>query len=231
MSLPISNLLLQSLPPDVTATLSKHLERVVLPLGTRLFAAETRPRYVHLMTSGIASIVTAMRSGETVKAGLAGREGFPERLHLLGKQPGGTDCMVQAPGSALRMEFARFQAAFLEHPALMKAVHQYVQHNGFVLQQLGACNRLHEVEARMARWLLMVHDRVGEPELKLTQEFLGQMLGVRRSSVNQVAATLQRSGAITYKRGRILVEHRELLEGQACECYAIIARLDRNLYQ
>ena len=230
MSLPPTNLLLQSLPQEVRAKLTKHLERVNLPIRTRIFEAEEKARHVHLLTSGIASIVTVMQGGETVEVGLAGREGFPERLHLLGGQVGGTECVVQVAATGLRMEFGRFKEAFLEHPALLQAVHQYVQHDGFVLQQLGACNRLHEVEARMARWLLMVHDRIGEPELKLPQEFLAQMLGVRRSSVNLVANALQHSGAITYKHGVILVQNRELLESQACECYPVIAKLDRNLY-
>ena len=219
MSLPPTNLLLQSLPQEVRAKLTKHLERVNLPIRTRIFEAEEKARHVHLLTSGIASIVTVMQGGETVEVGLAGREGFPERLHLLGGQVGGTACVVQVAATGLRMEFGRFKEAFLEHPALLQAVHQYVQHDGFVLQQLGACNRLHEVEARLARWLLMVHDRIGEPELKLTQEFL-----------NLVANALQHSGAITYKRGVILVRNRELLESQACECYPVIAKLDRNLY-
>ena len=231
MGLPVSNLLLQSLPPELNAALSKHLEPVTLPLKTVLFEEDARPRYVHLMTSGIASIVTMMEGGEAVEVGLTGREGFPEKLHVLGPQAGPSRCFVQVPGTALRMEFGRFQAAFLETPTLLTAALKFVQHEGLVLAQLAACNRLHEVEARLARWLLMVQDRVGEPQMTLTQEFLGFMLGVRRSSVNLAANNLQRAGVITYSRGRIHVENRESLESVACECYPIISRLYQNLYK
>ena len=129
------------------------------------------------------------------------------------------------------MGFKEFRAEFFHDAAVLQSVLQYVQYEALALSQLGACNRLHEVEERLARWLLMVHDRVHAPDIRLTQEFLGEMLGTRRSSVSLAAGSLQRSGMIDYTRGRIRIVDRKLLEDVACECYPIIARLYHNLYQ
>ena len=202
-----------------------------MPVRTPIFEEEDGPRYVHFLTSGIASIVTMMETGEAVEGGLVGFDGFPEKVHVLGPQRGMTRCFMQMAGAAWRMDFRRFQAEFLRDPDLLKAVHQFVQHDALVLAQLGACNRLHEVEERLARWLLMVQDLVESDEIRITQEFLGEMLGARRSSVTLAAGSLQRSGVIAYSRGRIFVTDRAALEGVACECYPIIAKLTRNLYR
>lgn len=231
MALPLSNLLLESLPPEVKATLFPKLESVGLPVGTVLYEAEEMPRHVHFLTSGIASILTTMEGGDAVEVGLTGREGFAEKIHVLGPQTGMVRCFMQVDGTGLRMDFKQFQAEFFSSPALLRAVLRYVQFDALALAQLGACNRLHEVEERLARWLLMVHDRVGEPELRLTQEFLGEMLGVRRSTVNLAANNLQRSGVIQYRHGRITIENRELLESVACECYPHVGKLFQKLYK
>ncbi len=106
-----------------------------------------------------------------------------------------------------------------------------MQHDSLVLAQLSACNRLHEVEERMARWLLMVADRLDKPELPLTQEFLSEMLGTRRSTVTMTAGAMQRSGLIRYDRGRIRILDRKALEDTACECYPVVRNLFQNLYR
>jgi CRP-like cAMP-binding protein len=224
------NLFLDLLPDDTRTRLFAQLQPVNLPLRTCIFSADEQPRYVHFMTSGMASVLTLMQSGEAVEMGLVGVEGFPEKLHLLGSQNGFTECSIQLAGTALRMDFKRFKGLFIQDPSLLRAVHQYVQYEALTLAQLGACNRLHEVEERLARWLLMVEDRVGTSELHLTQEFLSQMLGARRSSVNLAVGSLQRSGVIENGRGRIQILSRELLKGIACECYPIVERLYRNIY-
>ena len=230
MSLPPCNLLLDSLPEALRQRLLPLMEPVELSLRAPIFDLDTQPRYVHFMLSGIASVITTMEGGDAVEIGIVGHEGFPEKIHLLGPQSGETTCFMQIPGSALRMDFKQFRSLFQNEPELQDAVHRYIQHDSLVLAQLSACNRLHEVEARLARWLLMVLDRVGGSELRLTQEFLGEMLGARRSSVNLAAGSLQRSGVISYTRGRICVISREALEDTACECYTIIGKLYRNLY-
>lgn len=230
MSTPRKNRLLDALPADVQAKLLPQFEHVQLPLYARIFEPEKAPRYVHFLLSGIASVVSTMEEGEAVEVGLIGSEGFPERIHVLDSHHGRTRCFMQMPGEALRMDFSRFQTLFLAEPTLLKRVLEFVQADSTMLAQLSACNRLHEAEARLARWLLMVCDRVGTNELVLTQEFLSEMLGARRSTVNLVIGSLQRSGFLTFTRGRINIQSREALETVACECSAIVGELFRTLY-
>ena len=231
MAFPHSNLLLASLPADVHAALSVDLEAVPLPLRTVLFESEETPRFVYFITSGIASVVTEMAGGEEVEVGLLGREGLPGSIHLLGPQTGSARCFMQVAGSGMRMGFQKFQKAFMEIPELHRLVLRHVQYDVLILAQLAACNRVHEVEERLARWLLMVEDRLGQPDLALTQEFLGQMLGARRSSVTVVAGILQRSGLIEYHRGHVKILDRIALEDAACECYPMTRKLFQNLYK
>ncbi len=230
MGFPRSNLLLEALPPAIKDILLKQLVPIDMPVGAVLFEAEAHPRYVHFLTSGIASTVTVLAGGDAVEVGLVGREGIGEKIHLLGPQVGMTRCFMQVAGSALRMDFGNFERMFRQDADLHRAVLRLVQHEALVLAQLGACNRLHEVEERLARWLLMVQDRTGEPEMRLTQEFLGEMLGARRSTVNLAAGTLQRSGLIQFRRAYIRILDRDQLQDVACECYPIIRRLFENVY-
>ncbi len=179
----------------------------------------------------MASLVTTLKSGDVIEVGLVGREGVAEKTHALGPHRGSTECFMQVAGTGLRMDFGRFQDVFLHSPALLQGVHEYIQHDALVLAQLCACNRMHEVEARLARWLLMVHDRVETTDLLVTQEFLGNMLGVQRSSVNMAANNLQKLGVLTYSRGRVHIQNRLRLEQAACDCYGIIGKLYRDLYR
>ena len=231
MSAPLSNRLLEALPPDLRTTLQQHLKQVPLPIQARIYDEGKEPRFVHFMLSGIASVVMNLSGGDAVEVGLIGREGFPEKTHVLGPQIGITNCFMQVEGTALRMEFQRFLDLFHKHAALQPRVLQYVQHDSLVMGQLVACNRLHNLEERLARWLLMVHDRVEAPELHLTQEVLAQMLGTRRSSVNLAMGSLQRSGVLEYRRAHVHVTDRTRLEGTACECYPVIRDLYRALYK
>jgi CRP-like cAMP-binding protein len=228
---PLTNRLLDSLPPAAKAELLKSLEPVPLPLKSPLFNAGEAPRYVHFLTSGLSSVVTVMGGGDAVEVGLTGREGLPQGIHLLGPQRGDTRAFMQVAGTGLRMEFKRFEQEFRRIPELNSAVLRFVQCESLVMGQLAACNRLHEIEERLARWLLMVADRTGDLKMELTQEFLGEMLGTRRSSVTIAASSLQRSGFIDYRRGHIEILNRERLEDAACECYPITRRLYDGLYR
>ncbi len=231
MAHPLTNRLLDSLPPPARAELLKHLEPVPLPLKAVIFNAGETPRHVHFPTSGVVSVVTVMGGGDGVEVGLTGREGLPQGIHMLGPERGDTRAFMQIAGTGLRMDFKRFEQEFKRNPALSAAVLRFVQSEALVMGQLAACNRLHEIEERLARWLLMVADRIGSLEMELTQEFLGEMLGTRRSSVTIAASTLQRSGIIDYRRGRIQILDRERLEEASCECYPLTRRLFTNLYQ
>jgi len=221
-----ANLLLAALPSADRDSLLKRLKPVALPLRTVLYEPDETPKYAHFMTSGIASIVSSMANGASAEVGVWGSEGLVESFHLLGRAKIPTRCFIQMDATALRMPYKELQKEFLENEGLRETVLQCVQSQGFILGQLAACNRLHEAEERLARWLLVVRDRVESETFFLTQEFLANMLGARRTTVTAAAGTLQRKGFIKYSRGRIRIIDFAGLEDAACECYKTV----RNLY-
>ena len=207
------------------------MEEVFLPVPTLLYHPGTPPKFAHFMTSGMVSIVTFMQDGHGVEVGLVGSESLVEGFHLLGRAEVPTTGFLQVEGSALRMPFADLVRDFAEHNFLRSLVLRAVQAQGLIVQQLAACNRLHEVEERLSRWLLSVSDRVGSDEFAITQEFLAQMIGTQRTTVTLTAGNLQRSGLIEYRRGRMTLLDRERLESAACECYTVVRKLMLNMYQ
>ncbi|MGA2536838.1 MAG: Crp/Fnr family transcriptional regulator, partial [Terracidiphilus sp.] len=207
-----SNLLLAALPPAYRNSLQSRLKPVSLPIRTVLYEPDETPKYAHFITSGIASIVSSMSDGASAEVGVWGNEGLVESFHLLGRAKIPTRCFIQMEATALRIPFKELQKEFQESTEFREAVLQCVQSQGFILGQLAACNRLHEAEERLARWLLMVRDRVDSHTYSLTQEFLANMLGARRTTVTAAAGELQRKGLIKYSRGRIRIVDSEGLE-------------------
>jgi CRP-like cAMP-binding protein len=228
--MPTSNLLLVQLPSAYRSSLLARLKPVSLPLRTVLYDPDDTPEFAHFMTSGIASIVSSMSNGASAEVGIWGKEGLVESFHLLGPAKVPNRCFIQMEATALRMPYKAFQREFHEVPELREAVLQCVQSQSLILGQLAACNRLHEAEERLARWLLMVRDRVESETFLLTQEFLANMLGARRTTVTLAAGVLQRKGLIKYSRGRIHVVDAAGLEAAACECYKTVHALYRNFY-
>ena len=224
------NLFLNSLPPEVFALVRSRLEEVDLPLRTKLYNAGEVPRYAHFMTSGIASIVSTMEDGTTAEIGMIGREGLVQALHLLGDAPVPMHAMVQVDGSALRMRFNDFREMFHDSPVLRNLVLRQVQHQSLALGQIAACNRLHDAEERLARWLLSAQDGVQQDTFRITQEFVAEMLGARRTTVALAAGALQRNGLIEYQRGQMTILDRRKLESAACECYRITRDLVLRLH-
>ncbi|HEY6489764.1 MAG: Crp/Fnr family transcriptional regulator [Terracidiphilus sp.] len=224
-----SNLLLDSLPASLRKTLLARMEPIALPTGTVLYNSGERPEYAHFMTSGIASIVTFMADGAGAEVGLIGREGVVEGINLLGSASPPTTAFIQVEGSALRIPFEALRKEILRPGVLFRRILEFVQCHGFILSQLAACNGLHEIDERLARWLLMVQDRVQNDHFYLTQEFLAEMLGIRRTSVSGAAGKLQKDGLIAYRRGNIQVLKRRELEAAACECYPIVRDLAAHL--
>jgi CRP-like cAMP-binding protein len=220
-----SNFILSALPPALRKTLLARMEPIDLPVETVLLRPGEKPEFAHFMTSGITSVVTFMTDGIGAEVGLIGREGVVEAFHLLGPANSPTTAFVQVAGTALRMPFAELQKEAFASERLLRCILEFIQRHNFSLNQLAACNGLHEIEERLARWLLMVEDRVENPRFELTQEFLAEMLGTRRTSVTLAAGSLQRSGLIEYRRGHINILDREKLEGAACECYPIVRAL------
>ena len=225
-----SNLLLNSLSASTRTFLMSRMKPVALSARQVLYEPDEAPRFAHFMTSGIASIVGVMSSGACAEVGIWGKEGLVECFHLLGNSRIPTRCFMQIEGSALRMPFKDLQKEFHENQELHECLLQSIQSQGAILAQLAACNRLHEAEERLARWFLMVRDRMGNDTFYLTQEFLAVMLGSRRTTVTAAAGALQHKGLIRYSRGRIFLIDPVGLEKEACECYATVRDIYQNFY-
>lgn len=178
--------------------------------------------HVYFPRSGVASIVTRMSEGGTVEVATIGNEGIVGLSAYLGNGRSSMEVFVQIPGEAVRMTSSAFRQEIRTGTALQDIIRRYTQAFLFQIGQSAACNRVHPIGQRCARWLLMSHDRVPGDEFALTQEFLAEMLGVRRATVTDVAGRLRRRKLIGYRRGRIHVLDRRGLEIEACECYRLI---------
>jgi CRP-like cAMP-binding protein len=227
---PNTNLLLSALSSEARELLLSNMIEVELPLRTVLFEPEETPNYAYFMTSGIASIVIPMENGGTAEVEVVGREGIAGCLPLLSAATNPTSCFMQLSGSALRIRLTDLRSAFRSSEEIRGRILELIHVRVLTISQIAACNRLHEAEERLARWLLMVQDRTQSEVLNITQEFLAEMLGAQRTTVTLVAGSLQRSGLIEYQRGRVKINNREALEAAACECYQNAKKLYRSLY-
>ena len=231
MSQPRLNSLLEALPPAYRARLMSMLHEVELPVQSSQYRPYEEPKYGHFITSGVTSLVTSMENGAGIEVGLIGCEGLVEALHLISPLSVPTSGFTQIGGTALRMPLGDLRAEFLIHAPLRGLILRLIQRQNAVGTQLAACNRLHEVEERLSRWLLMLADRVESSRFAITQEFLAEMIGTGRTTVTTVAGNLQRGGLIEYHRGVIHILDRHKLEQTACECYPIVQSLMAGLYQ
>ena len=218
----IQNLILLGLPADELSAVFKKLEFVELPTHSVLHDAGEPVTHAFFINSGLASVLNVMSDGKSVEVGLAGKEGFIGLPLVVGLSTSPTQVIMQVAGSAHQMTAADFKEALLHSPAMEKSLNRYAQSLGMQAIHVAACNRLHEVDERLARWLLMSQDRLGGDVVPLTQEFLAHMLGTRRASVTVAAGILQKAGMITYNRGSVRIDDRSGLEDAACECYASI---------
>ena len=227
---PGKNRLLAALPRDEYDRLHPHLEKVSLPLKDILYEANGPIPHVFFPLNGVVSLVIIMEGGFTLEVGTIGNEGMVGTPVFLGSESSPTKAISQVPGEALRLETKVFQGEMKLGGPLYVYVQRYTQAMINQISQSTVCNHRHSVQKRMCRWLLMSHDRVGADEFQLTQEFLAQMLGVRRPTVTAVAGMLQKAWLISYHRGRLTVIDRKGLEAASCECYEVVAKeLDRLL--
>ncbi len=226
----ISNGLLSSLSLQAAELLTSRCTAVALPLRTPFYEPGHVPKYACFMTSGIASVVAPMLDGGTAEVEIIGREGLVGSLHLLGSASVPTSCFIQIAGTGLRMEMSELRKIFHSSPEVRGRILELVQLQALTVSQMSGCNRLHETEARLARWLLMAQDRTQSDVLPLTQEFLAGMLGTQRTTVTTTAGVLQRSGLIQYRQGEVRILDRERLIEAACDCYRIVKRLYSELY-
>ncbi len=222
------NLILSQLPESQLAALSRHLTPVDLPLGMRLSEPHQPVEYAYFVLSGLVSTDALTSSGESVEVEIIGREGFSGLAGLLGHVQLQHTVQMQGAGRGLRIRMSVLREEFLRGGVLARLVHDFIYLQFVQTSQSVLCNRLHPLEARLARWLLTSADRSETEQLMLTQEFLAEMLGARRSTVTVAAGVLMRRGIIDYKRGKIRIVDRPALIGVACECYHIVrAAYDR----
>ena len=218
------NRLLAALPPDDLARLWPRLEAVELSLRKVLHAPGQPITAVYFPETSYVSMLAYMDGGDAAEVGLIGYEGMVGLPVLLGADHDDIEGMVQMPGSALRMDAQAFREDLERLPAFRTLLLRYaLVHHGQVART-AACNGRHHVDQRLARWLLMAHDRFTGNEFPMTHEFLSMMLGVRRAGITVAAGQLQKAGLIHYERGRIEVTDRPGLESVACECYGVVRR-------
>ena len=216
------NRILSALPPDELITLEPHLEHVALETRMVLCDPGRAIPAVVFPEDAIASQLSIMADGSAIETATVGSEGMTGIALFHGVEITPEQTFVQVPGYGHRMTAAAFRELLPDCPTLRGMLHRFSQALYTLVAQSSGCNRKHSVDQRCARWLLLVHDRVGRDTWELTQLFLSQMLGVRRATVTVAAGALQKAGAIRYTRGRIHVVDRERLEAAACECYAVI---------
>jgi CRP-like cAMP-binding protein len=218
----IGNLILLALPPQECAKLFSSLEFVRLNLHHVMHEAGEVMRSAYFLNNGLGSVLTVLPDGKSVEVGLIGKEGFVGSAIVFDFKTSPLRVVVQADATAYRVDVPTLRKILPECPKLEKQIQRFAMALAMQSTQLAACNRLHDVEERLARWLLMSHDRIGGETMPLTQEFLGQMLGTRRSSVSVAASILQKAGMITYTRGNVTIVDKPKLAEAACDCYQII---------
>jgi CRP-like cAMP-binding protein len=227
---PGENRLLAALPREEYGRLLPKLEKVSLALKDVVHEANVPIAQVLFPLSGVVSLVLITDGGPAVEVATVGNEGMVGTPVFLGADRSPTRAITQVPGEALRIEVRVFQEEVGRGGPLPALIGRYTQVLITQISQATVCHHLHPVGQRMCCWLLMTHDRVGADEFPLTQEFLAQMLAVRRPTVTAVAGTLQKAGLISYHRGRMTILDRKGLEAASCGCYrAVKKELDRLL--
>ena len=222
----VGNRLLAALPSKDLALLAPHLRKVSLEQDAVLAQSGNRRDHVYFPHSGAISFMLGLPNGETIATALIGREGALGALSVLGGDPSlsSVTAVVRVGGTASQISVERFQAAYIGSSAIRHVVQAHTRSILMQFQHVGACNGLHSVEARMARWLLHLHDRTERNILSLTQETLSQLLGVRRTTVTLEVAKLRASGAVRSDRRGLIEIDRGRLEQASCECYDIMRR-------
>jgi CRP-like cAMP-binding protein len=227
---PPANQLLAALPPDVLARIAPALDVVPLKLKEFLQKAHEPIRHVYFPGGGFISLVTVLKDGGMVEVATLGREGMLGVSAAVNGDPAPAAAMVQGEtDTCYRMPADVFRDEIKRGDAFQELIGRYSLALGAFVMQSTACNAVHPVQQRLARWLLMAHDRMGTNEFPLTQEFVAMMLGVSRPTVTVVAGTLQKAGLITYHRGHLTIVDREKLESASCECYRTATDLLKNV--
>jgi len=224
----VANEILLKLPQEESNLLFPKLEFVRLRIHQILHEAGEKIKSVYFLDTGLISIVNLQPDGKSVEVGLVGKGGFAGLPIVDGFRTSPNRAVAQAEGTAHRLEAETLRQLLPQCPILNRELHRFSQRLAMQAMQIASCNRLHEVDERLARWLLMSHELLCSNELPLTQELLGQMLGTRRSSVSLAAGMLHKAGVITYTRGNVTVLDKAKLQNAACECYSAIQQQLKN---
>ncbi|HEX8686446.1 MAG TPA: Crp/Fnr family transcriptional regulator [Pyrinomonadaceae bacterium] len=219
---PAANRLLAALPKKEYQRLLPELEHVPLAFGDVLYEPGDAIDHVYFPDQGIISLLSKVEGQKVLEVGIVGNEGVAGLPVVLGVRVSLNRGLVQSAGTAARMKAAVLRREFKRDGVLQRLLHRYLHSLLTQISQSAVCNRFHTVDARLARWLLMTHDRVGSDGFELTQEFLSNMLGVRREAVSKAAGALQKREFVNYSRGHIAILNRAGLEATACQCYRVI---------
>jgi len=218
------NYLLGAMPDDEFERIAPHLELVRLERGETLYEFDEALQYGYFPTTVIASLLCSMEDGASAEVAVVGNEGVLGVSIFMGGQTALTQCTIQHSGHAYRLKSSILKEEFDHCGALQELLMRYMQTLIVQMAQTTGCNRRHSVEQQLCRWLLLNIDRLPTDELRMTQELIANMLGVRRESITEAAGKLQEAGLISYCRGRIEILDRSKLEAQACECYDIVKK-------
>jgi len=216
------NHILDALPAHEQERLFLHLELVPLQLGKVLYESGATLRHIYFPTDSIVSLLYVMQDGSSAEIAVVGNEGAVGVSLFMGGESTPSRAVVQSAGYAFRLSRARLKAEFNRHGEMLHVLLRYTQSLLTQMAQTAVCNRHHSLDQQLCRWLLLSLDRLSSNELKMTQELIANMLGVRREGVTTAAGKLQKAGVIRYARGKIIVLDRPKLERLSCECYAVV---------
>jgi CRP-like cAMP-binding protein len=219
---PIANKLLAALPKKEYQALQSQLEEIPLVFEEILYKPEVLISDVYFPNHGYISLLAGLNERSSLEVGLVGREGVLGLAVFMGVSASQSRAVVQGAGSAMRMKATAFRREINNGGALSRVLRRYTHSLLTQITQTAVCNQFHSIEERLARWLLLTHDRMEHDEFELTQEFLSNMLAVRREGVNKAAGKLQKRNLIRYRRGNLKVLDRAGLEATSCGCYQII---------
>ena len=227
-NIPISNKMLVALPEKEHRRLADKLEPIDLKFGDTLYQPNENIEYIYFPDSGIISFLSKIEKRSTLEVGLVGNEGMVGLSTFLGITKSPNSAMVRAAGIAWKMRAADFLKECKENISLSRLVHRYTHLLLTQLSLVGACNRFHPIVKRLTCWLLMTSDRMGTEKFHVTQQFISDMLGVRREAVALAASSLQEKQLISYSRGNLSILNRMGLEAFACKCYSIVKEEEQN---
>ena len=225
----ISNTVLLALAEDEFAALRQDLQYMDLPQHMVLQEPRHRLEFIYFLNSGMAARVFQTKNGDTVEVGVVGNEGFVPISAVARLRSSPHQVVMQIDGTGFRLSTDALDAAMKEFPALEASLNRYAAVHGLQVAQTAGCNRLHDLEQRLARWLLLTQDRVGSGLLRITHDFLATMLGTDRPSVSLAAGALQKRRIIEYSHGSVKVLNRKKLESSACECYSVIQEFNGSI--